>query len=152
MPGSGLRAAFCLQIAAVLPESPWPAVTLHQLFEKSLIEPTGNLRDGKATIPDSPGLGFEVNLDTLERYSSEKPATRRATTENHLISIRWPNGSTSYYTSMRDAEPDFRTGRLPSFLPGVVAEEIPNDDSQEWSDLHRRASRCGVHAGQVPIT
>ncbi len=151
MPGSGLRAAFCLQIAAVLPDSPWPAVTLHQLFEKSLIHPTGELCDGKATIPDSPGLGFEVNLDTLERYLSN-PAKRCVSTENRLFSIRWPNGSASYYASMRDAESDFRTGCLPLFLPGVVAEEIPNDNSREWIDLQGRAKAGGVHAGPVPIT
>jgi len=152
MPGSGLRAAFCLQIAAVLPESPWPAVTLHHLFEKSLIEPTGELRDGKAAISDSPGLGFDVNLDTLERYGSQQPTMHCASPANRLFSIQWPNGSTSYYTSMRDAEAEFRTGCLPLFLPGVLAEEIPEDDSRERADLHRRAKRGGVHVGPVPIT
>lgn len=152
MPGSGLRAALCLQIAAVLPESPWPAVTLHHLFEESLIQPAAELHDGQATISDSPGLGFEVDLDTLERQISKKPAQCWVPAENHLFSIRWPNGSTSYYASMRDAESDFKTGCLPLFLPGVVAEEIPNDSSREWLDLQGRAKAGGVHVGPVPIT
>ena len=152
MPGSGLRAAFCLQVAAVLPDSPWPAVTLHHLFDQSLIQPASELRDGKATIPDGPGLGFEVDLDVLERHRTERPAERRVSPGNRLLAVRWSNGSTSYYTSMRDVEPDFDAGHLPLFSPGVVVEEIPDDDSPEWADLHRRAKRGGVHVGRVPIT
>ena len=41
-------------------------------------------------------------------------------------------------------------GLLPPFPRGVYMEEVRDDGSSEWKDLHARAQRGGVHDGARP--
>ncbi|MBA2305613.1 MAG: hypothetical protein H0W08_23680 [Acidobacteria bacterium] len=42
------------------------------------------------------------------------------------------------------------TGKLPVFARGVSMEEVTDDGSSEWKDLHSRAQQGGVHVGARP--
>ncbi len=41
-------------------------------------------------------------------------------------------------------------GKLPVFARGVSMEEVTDDGSSEWKDLHSRAQQGGVHVGARP--
>jgi len=149
MVGTSITAVFAMHFAAVLSHARLPGIHLHHLFAESMIRPAIQLANGTAAIPDSPGLGVEIDQDAAERYRIEKPAPRSA--EGHLLALRWPSGATSYYATEEGYKSEFMSGRLPPFVKGINVEEIADDGSREWKDLQARAAKAAVHTGGRPI-
>ena len=65
--GLGITNAYVMHLAAVMPNATMPSITLNALRAFDLVTPsTIPLVDGYATVPDSPGLGVELNEDALD--------------------------------------------------------------------------------------
>jgi L-alanine-DL-glutamate epimerase-like enolase superfamily enzyme len=142
--GTAIAAAWGLHFAAVLSHARWPAVNCHQLFSSQVVKPEIRVTDGMAFVPQTPGLGVELDEDAVERYKIE-PKAKPYPTKGLLIAIRWPSGSTSYYAHALQYWDDFMAGRLPIFAPGVRLEQVPDDGSREWRELQQRVQEGGVH-------
>ena len=148
--GTGITAAFSVQLGAVLSHARWPSVNCHQLFVDTMVRPQMVVRDGTTALPDAPGLGIELADEAVERFRTE-PKEKPYPHPGILIAIRWPSGGTTYYTHLRQYWVDFEEGRLRPFVPGVYLEMVPNDGSDEWEDLRSRASRGAVHVEADPV-
>jgi galactonate dehydratase len=146
--GTGITAAWSVQLAAVLTHARWPAVNCHQLYTDQIARPVMQVEDGYTTVPDTPGLGVQPDLESVEKYrTDEKPKPYPA--PNLLIAVRWPSGGTSYYSHTMAYWDDFKNGKLPLFVPGVYIERVEDDGSREWSTLCERVSSGPVHSGRV---
>jgi hypothetical protein len=97
-------------------------------------------------VPDSPGLGLELDRETVERLRIE-PKEKPYPAPDLLIAVRWPSGASSYYAHTQQYWDDFLGGRLPLFPDGVYLEMVADDGSRQWAELQRRAQRGGVHTG-----
>ena len=146
--GFGLTAVWDMHLAAVLTHARWPAITLHHMFVSELVRPAIRVENGSARIPDEPGLGFALDEAAVEKYRIERIPDRPQ--PNRLYAIRWPSGGASYYRNADEFRADFLAGLLPPFPRGVYMEEVRDDGSSEWKDLHARAQRGGVHDGARP--
>lgn len=146
--GFGLTAVWTMHLAAVLTHARWPAITLHHMFVSELVTPQIQLENGSARIPDEPGLGFLLDEAAVEKYRIERIPDRPQ--PNRLYAIRWPSGGTSYYRNADEFRRDFLAGKLPVFARGVYMEEVRDDGSAEWKELHSRAQQGGVHVGARP--
>lgn len=146
--GFGPTAVWGLHLAAVLTHARWPAITLHHMFVSELVTPEIRVENGSARIPDGPGLGFALDEDAVEKYRIARIPDRPQ--PNRLYAIRWPSGGASYYRNADEFRADFLAGRLPVFPRGVYMEEVKEDGSAEWKDLHSRVQRGGVHVGGPP--
>ncbi len=149
--GTGLTAAMSLQHAAVLSHARWPAVSCNTLYEHQLVREPYVVENGTTPIPEAPGLGFEVDWDAIERFRLDAMPPKPYPHPGLLLAIRWPTGTTVYYTHCRQYWEDFENGRLPSFTPGVHLEHIEDDGSPTWTDLQKRAQQGGVHTAQPPL-
>ena len=118
-----------MHFAAVLSHARLPGVHLHHLFAEPIIRSATQLENGTAQIPDSPGLGVEIDEDGVDRYRVDEPTPR--STEGHLLALRWPSGATSYYATEEGYKSDFINGRLQPFVKGIHVKEIPDDGSRE---------------------
>ncbi len=170
---TGIVAAYSMQLAAVLSHARWPAVTQFHLYTEQLVKPGITVLNGSAAIPDSPGLGFDLDEDAVARHRLDIPASQAAPsgssanrvvdygwqgrspdgplpTTRNLMVIRWPNGARSYYAAEERYKQEFLAGRLPPFQPGVYVEEVPDDGSRDWRELQARAEKGGVHMGALP--
>jgi L-alanine-DL-glutamate epimerase-like enolase superfamily enzyme len=148
MTGTSIMATFSMHCAAVLSHARIPAINLNHLFAEAMIRPAIKVENGSAAIPDGPGLGVEIDLDAVERYRIERPRPRDGS--GHLLALRWPSGTTSYYAKEEMYKAEFLAGSLPVFAKGIYVEEIPNDGSREWKELQARAAKGGVHVGGRP--
>lgn len=146
--GFGVTAAWTMHLAAVLTHARWPAITLHHMFVSDLVTPKIQVENGSARIPDEPGLGFSLDDGAVEKYRIESIPERPQ--PNRLYAIRWPSGGTSYYRNADEFRGDFLAGKLPVFARGVYMEEVRDDGSSEWKELHARAQQGGVHVGTRP--
>ena len=93
----GLSHAFSLHFGVVLSHATWPAVNCHQLYIHSLLKKRIAVRKGVADIPQSPGLGYELDRDALEVFRVEKPDARPDPLR--LIESAWPDGRRLYYAN-----------------------------------------------------
>ncbi|MBK9168160.1 MAG: mandelate racemase/muconate lactonizing enzyme family protein [Bryobacterales bacterium] len=149
--GTGITATWGMHLAAVLTHARWPAINCNHLFENELIKPAIKVENGTAAIPEGPGLGVELDEDAVARYRIEPLKSPRNPPRNILLSIRYPSGATGYYVSAAEYRADFLAGKLPVFPAGIYLEEIPNNGSAEWKELHARALKGGFQVGGRPL-
>ncbi len=147
--GSGVTAAWALHLAAVLTHARWPAINLNHMFVSDMVKPVIKLANGSAQIPDTPGLGYELDEDALEKYRIDRFPDRPR--PNKLYAIRWPSGATSYYRNADEFRAEFVAGKLPVFARGVYMEEVIDNGGRQWKDLHAKVQSGGVHMGGRPL-
>jgi len=136
--GSGLTAVWSLHFAAVSTHARWPAVCCHNLYEHALLKEPLQVLGGLANIPTSPGMGYEVDWDVVERCRIE-PIAKPYPYPDLLIRVSWPSGAEDFYAHGLQYWDDFHSGRRPVFVPGVNMEVIPNDSSDSWRKQYELA-------------
>ncbi|QOV13553.1 o-succinylbenzoate synthase [Viridibacillus arvi] len=63
---------------------PGDTASSDRYWEKDIIEPEVTVKNGMITIPDSPGIGYEINREVLESYRVEK----KTVTKSNKISLK----------------------------------------------------------------
>ena len=75
MDAGGFKAYESAHLAAVTPHCPYfeylPAELTDSKLRQELVQDDLQLIDGKLAIPKKPGLGIEVNMDALKRFSQD---------------------------------------------------------------------------------
>ncbi len=143
--GTGITAAWSLQFGAVLTHATWPAVNCHQLYQHSLLAEPLRVVDGFAAIPTTPGLGFELDRDAVEKHRVAKPSSRPE--PERLIEVSWLDGRQLYLGSpgrvnfVLNAGND---GTIPYFERGVNTRLVPDDGSSSWRELYDQAKQQPV--------
>ncbi len=143
MVGTGLTAAMCLHLGAVLHGARWPAITCHELYEHPLLARRIEVAGGLARVPEASGLGVDLDGDAVERYRVE---AADHSLPRRLIHFRRPTGVSVYCATggYRSVWWDyFGTGTHPVYERGVSTELLADDDSAEFADLYRRATERG---------
>ena len=139
--GSGITAAFSLHFGAVTRKSVWPAVNCHQLYEHPLLKDPIRLDEGFAAIPESPGLGYEVDWEAVERYRVDKPAERPD--PPRLVEVSWRDGKRMIFNHLGGVNfvlsPAMTPGNVPYYERGVQTRLLPDDGLSEWRDLYERS-------------
>ena len=146
--GTGITAAWSLQFGGALTHATWPAVNCHQLFEHDLLAEPIKVEAGFTTVPDRPGLGFELNRDMIERYRVDKPISRPE--PPRLIETSWPDGRRMYIAN--NGQVNFmltagQEGTIPYFERGVDTRLVPNDGSSQWEELYAAARKGPYFVG-----
>ena len=145
--GTGITAAWSLHFGAVLSHAVWPAVNCHQLYTHQLLSEPIRVQDGFATVPDNPGLGFEIDRDAVERFRIERPQQRPD--PPRLIETAWPDGRKMVFAN--DGQMTFmffqvqqQQSEFPFFERGVTTRLVPDDGSEAWRHRYQQARRKPV--------
>ena len=133
--GTGITTAFAAHVAAALPAARWPAVTALNIYADDLLREPLEIRRGYVRVPDAPGLGIEINAQALENF--RRDATGPKPLPRAIYSVRWPNGRTAEYVSVRAYERDFMSGNQPPFERGVTLTTREDDGSVEFDRRYR---------------
>ena len=143
--GTGITAAYSLHFGAVLSHATWPAVNCHQLYTESLLTKPIQVRDGFSDVPDTPGLGYELDRDAVARLRVDKP--QRRPDPPRLIETSWPDGRKMYFGNTGRVNfvlNPARRGEVPYFQRGVTTRLWPNDGSDRWRELYQQARKKPV--------
>jgi hypothetical protein len=135
--GTGITAAFCLHLQAVLGCDVWPAVTCQEIFEHPLLECPIAVADGTAAVPDAPGLGLEIDREAVRRFEVPDPGEPPA--PERLIEVRWPDGSRRHFTCGGVMRELARRDRFPFYSRGVTTRLVPDDGTDRWRSLYEDA-------------
>lgn len=142
--GAGLTAAFSLHFGGALEMAKWPAVNCHQLFENDLLAEKILLTNGHAKVPDTPGIGHQLNWDLVEKMKVDKPPSRPE--PQRLIETTWSNGRRMYTASngtvnfMLNAA---NQSKYPYYEPGADTRLVPDDGTPRWRELYAKARAKG---------
>ena len=95
-------------------------------------------------MPDRPGIGYEVNWDTVEKFKVERPKSRPE--PKRLIETTWADGRRMYTAS--NGKVNFmltagQQGRYPYYEAGADTRLVPDDQTANWNSLYERARREG---------
>lgn len=93
-------------------------------------------------MPETPGLGIEIDEGALARYRMEPPY--EIAYPRQLLSVVWPGGRVMHYATMQQCWDDFLVGNQPVQERGVKMETTPDDGSRDWSNLYMQAERAPV--------
>ncbi len=146
--GSDITAAWSLHFGGVLAQAVWPAVNCHQLYEQNLLLEPIVVENGEADVPDTPGLGFELNRDLMEQRKVSKPSARPD--PPRLIETTWPDGRRMYTANNGDVNfmlTAGQQGKYPYYVRGADTRLVPDDGSARWREIYEKARREGpIHA------
>ena len=65
---TGVSAMFMIHLAAAIPNASLGHVSLYMLLDHSLLAEPLVVREGRAKVPEKPGLGATLDMDAVERY------------------------------------------------------------------------------------
>ena len=142
--GAGLTAAYSLHFGGILRQARWPAVNCHQLFKHDLLTEPILVRNGKSTVPDRPGIGYDVDRDQLARLRVSKPSGRPK--PERLVETVWADGRRVFTASgdrtnfLLDAA---NKGLFPFYAKGADSRLIPNDGSELWRTRYAKSIAAG---------
>ncbi|MDA0708765.1 MAG: enolase [bacterium] len=141
MVGAGPTTAMSLHLSAVLTHAQWPTITCHELYEHTLLADRIQVVSGHAQVPESPGLGIELDEAALNKYRVEKADH---TLPKHVIITTRPGGTTITFANTRQMWVFYGLGNQPVDEWGCRTELLRDDQSPAFADLHRRASMSPV--------
>ena len=143
--GTGLTAAFALHLAAALKMANWPAVNCHQLYTHDLLKTPIVVADGTTAVPETPGLGYDVDEAALRKFRVDFPKARPE--PERLIEVSWPGRPSLFVAS--DGEVNFmlrlgNTAKFPYYIDGASTRLVPDDGSDLWRRLYDQARKGPV--------
>ncbi|MCC6443868.1 MAG: mandelate racemase/muconate lactonizing enzyme family protein [Armatimonadetes bacterium] len=143
MVGTGLTSTLAFHLGAVLPGARWPAITCMNLYARDVLKDPIPVVGGYVRVPEAPGLGVEVDEDTLVRYRMEPPY--RKPKPRHILAVTWEGGRAMYYANLLpQCWQDFQMGNQPADERGVSMSVWNDDGSAEWADLYERVQKAPV--------
>jgi L-alanine-DL-glutamate epimerase-like enolase superfamily enzyme len=137
MIGAGLTTAWCAHLGAVLSHASWPTITCVNLFTTTLLTPETDICvvDGYQAVPDSPGLGVEVDEAMVRSLDGEGlfPPARV------IFTAVSPSGGRIHF-----AQTETKT-------PGIAAVREPAPDLTCSVSLSRTTRLRMPHASSRPV-
>ena len=110
----------------------------HNLYVHTLLKNPLVVKGGYVDIPDTPGIGYELDWDVVEKYRIE-PIAKPYPYPDLLIRVSWPSGGEDFYAHGLQYWDDYIEGRRPIFSPGVNMEVVPDDGSDRWRSQYNEA-------------
>jgi galactonate dehydratase len=100
---------------------------------------------GYATVPDAPGLGFDLDRDAVEKFKTEKP--ERRPDPDRMVEVKLPDGGRLYVASNNEVNYLLNAANkelIPFYERGVTAELYADDGTAAWRELYESACKAPV--------
>ena len=157
--GNGLTTTWAAHLGAVLTNATWPAITCINLYSNQLLTEEIKVVDGHHAVPDEPGLGVTVDLESVDRYRVPAHKLEPFLTKGELYehpqpriisTIVYPDGSCIHMGSSSQGYGYFTSGQGPAYVEGVYLDPWYDDGTVEWNDLFERALKEPVRSQYQP--
>ena len=130
--------AMALHMAAVLPTHTAHSINLDDQYEEDYTTERIPVIEGASSVPEGPGLGYEVDEDALARIAANKPIE----IPKHVGVLHMPGGHTFYGHSY--VSPTRVTGREEGTIRGIKSEIWEDDGSTEFAGIYDRGQKEGT--------
>lgn len=137
--GTGLRAAWVLQLASVCQQATLSSLAAHNIWARDLVAlPTPTA--GFAQVSQEPGLGIDIDEKAVTALRNAEPLEigREITTVVHPDGVRW------HFASELQRHETFYFDSAPGFVRGARLETRRDDGSADFADLFQRCETAPV--------
>lgn len=138
MTGGTLTKAMALHMAAVFPTHTAHTINLDDQYEEDITTERIPVIEGSSPVPEGPGLGFQVDEESLARLAANKPMER----PKHVGILHMPGGHKYYGRSY--VSPDEVTGKEEGTVRGFRSEVWEDDGSPEFERIYQRVQKEGT--------
>ena len=145
--GSGLTTTWAGHLGAVLTHATWPAITCLNIYSHHLLKKPIEVIDGFHSVPDTPGLGVEVDEDAIQAYRVPDEKLDADGLYIHpepriIKTVVYPDGSCIHMEG--DRLDYFNSGEGEAQAEGARLEVWYEDGSSEWENLFHRVQKSPV--------
>ena len=137
--GNSISAALAIHLAAVLPTATGHAITQMEQYEEDIVRQPIRVTEGFARVPETPGLGVEVDEEALQRLATN-PDPYESIPKGIGV-LRLPYGTTHYTISKPHVQR--LTGTEEGAIRGIDFELWQEDGSDEFRRTWERLEREG---------
>ena len=146
--GNGLTTTWAAHLGSVLTHATWPAITCINLYSEHLLTKPIQVKDGCHGVPDTPGLGVEVDEAAIEKFRVpvDKLDDDGYTIHPHPRLIKtavYPDGSCIHMVG--DGLSYFNAGNGEAYVEDARLELTYDDGTKEWTELYEKALEKPVH-------
>ena len=135
--GGTLAKALALHLGAVIPNVSH-SVNLDDLYAEDVTGGRIEIEEGSSPVPESPGLGVDVDEQALERIK-RNPVT---VVPRYISRLLLPGGH--IYHSIGHPDVSRQTGFMEGNIRGVRLEIWEEDGSAEWRNTYDRLEQSGI--------
>ena len=136
--GGTLTKALALHMAAVLPTHTAHTINLDDQYAEDITTERIPVIEGASPVPESPGLGLEVDEDALAQVAANTPMEP----PKHVGILHMPGGHTFYGRSY--ISPSGLTGREEGTIRGLKSELWEDDGSNEFDRIYEQVQKEGT--------
>lgn len=141
--GTGLRAAWVVQLASVCQQATLSSLAAHNIWERDLVAlPTPVA--GFALVPTGPGLGIDIDEEAVAELQSAEPME----IGREITSVVQPSGARWHFSSEQQRHETYYFGSAPGFVRGARLETWHDDGSTDFADLFQRCEVAPVLSGE----
>jgi len=138
--GTGITTTWAAHMGAVCSQAKWPAITCMNIWESQLLKQPIELRGGYYRVPETPGLGIEVDQKVLKKYTVDYTWVDPP---RHVYRYARASGEVVYYRCGKEALCwIYPRDAMPVCEPGSALAVIEDDGSQAFAELYK-ATRDG---------
>ena len=135
--GGTLAKAMALHLGAVIPNVSH-AINLDDLYSEDVTGGRIEIEAGSSPVPESPGLGIDVDEQALERIK-QNPVT---VIPRYISRLLLPGGHV--YHSIGHPDVSRQTGFMEGNIRGVRLQIWEEDGSVEWQNTYDRLEQSGL--------
>lgn len=98
--GTGITTTWAAHMGAVHRQAKWPAITCMNIWESQLLTRPIELRGGYYRVPEAPGLGIEIDLKAMKKYTVDYAWVDPP---RHVYRYSRASGEITYYGCSKEA-------------------------------------------------
>ena len=134
MVGTGITTTWAAHLGAVCVQAKWPAITCMNIWESELITEKIELRGGFHRVPETPGIGVEVDQTAMKKYSVDYTFVEPP---RHVYRYSRLNSEVTYYgCSKQELHSVYPEYAMPIFETGSTLEVVSDDGSKTFKELY----------------
>ena len=134
MVGTGITTTWAAHLGAVCVQAKWPAITCMNIWESELITEKIELRGGFHRVPETPGIGVEVDQTAMKKYSVDYTFVEPP---RHVYRYSRLNSEVTYYgCSKQELHSVYPKDAMPICETGSTLEVVSDDGSKTFKELY----------------
>ena len=142
MVGTGITTTWAAHFGAVCAQARWPAITCMNIYQSQLIKEPIQVRGGFYEVPETPGLGIEVDQRALKRW---KVDYAWVDTPRHVYRYARANGEVTYFgCSKQDLHSAYVQAAMPVCEAGSAADPLEDDGSKAFQKIYEAVQDGGT--------
>ena len=132
--GTGITTTWAAHLGAVCPQAKWPAITCMNIWNTQLLAEPIKLRGGYYRVPETPGLGLEIEPKAIDKYQVDYSWVDPP---RHVYRYARASGEVTYYGSSKQSlHNDYPRDAMPICEPGSECVPVEDDGSRAFAQIY----------------